>query len=219
MTTEIAVEYANIDDLKPADYNPRRISAHDMAALEGSLEQFGIVDPIIARRENGEVIGGHQRLEAARAKGITRIPVIYLDDLTPEQARVLNLALNRISGEFDTPRLAALFGELQAIGVDLTTAGFEVGEIEAVMDPFVVEALPVRAEMAGLVMLTFRLPPADADFVVEVLSRYAIKDEDRADAAGHKESLQLLTLCRSVGGGRGDARRSRKSGNGRPGDA
>ena len=71
-----------------------------------------MIDPIIARREDKMVIGGHQRLLARRKLGYKTVPVV-LADLTVEQAHLLNIALNKISGSFDQELLARLLKELQ----------------------------------------------------------------------------------------------------------
>ena len=80
--------------------------------LKRVKEEFGLVDPIIARREDRTVIGGHQRLLAARRLGLDTVPVVFVD-LSREQARLLNLALNRISGDWDQELLARLLADLQ----------------------------------------------------------------------------------------------------------
>jgi ParB/RepB/Spo0J family partition protein len=96
----LTVEQIPIDDLRPDPANPRRISDDELNALERSLRQFGFVQPVLARRKDRTVIGGHQRLVAARRIGLTTVPVIWLD-VSVEQARLLGLALNKISGSWD----------------------------------------------------------------------------------------------------------------------
>ncbi|HSW42624.1 MAG TPA: ParB N-terminal domain-containing protein [Patescibacteria group bacterium] len=126
----LTVEEVAIDDLRPDPANPRRISDEELDALERSLRQFGFVQPVLARRENQTVIGGHQRLVAARRLGLTSVPVIYLD-LTPEQARLLGLALNKISGSWDDVLLARLLADLQATpDLDLSLSGFGEDEVK-----------------------------------------------------------------------------------------
>ena len=66
---QIQVEHVPIDDLRPDPANPRRIDDQELEALTRSIREFGLVDPIIARREDKTVIGGHQRLLAARRLG------------------------------------------------------------------------------------------------------------------------------------------------------
>src|SRR6266508_2013934 len=94
------VEEVPIDELRPDPANPRRISEQPLEALPRSLKEYGFVQPVLARREDRTVIGGHQRLLAARRLGYKTVPVIFLD-LPPEQARLLNIALNKISGDWD----------------------------------------------------------------------------------------------------------------------
>jgi len=125
----ITVEQVPIDELRPDPANPRRISDAELEALTRSIREFGLVDPIIARHHDRIVIGGHQRLLAARKLGLKTVPVIFLD-LSPEKAHLLNLALNKISGSWDQELLARLLLDLQDIpAVDLSLSGFTEEEL------------------------------------------------------------------------------------------
>ncbi|HEY5274949.1 MAG TPA: ParB N-terminal domain-containing protein, partial [Coriobacteriia bacterium] len=125
----LSVDEVPIDDLRPDPANPRRISEDELNALERSLRQFGFVQPVLARREDRTVIGGHQRLVAARRLGLTSVPVTWLD-ISVQQARLLGLALNKISGSWDDALLARLLADLQATpDVDLSLSGFGEDEI------------------------------------------------------------------------------------------
>jgi len=125
----LSVELVPIDDLRPDPANPRRISEEELDALERSLRQFGFVQPVLARRDDGTVIGGHQRLVAARRLGLTHLSVIWLE-ISVEQARLLGLALNKISGSFDDALLARLLADLQATPeLDLSLSGFGEDEV------------------------------------------------------------------------------------------
>src|SRR5450759_3038792 len=129
-TTLLAIEQVPIDQLRPDPANPRRISEDELDSLERSLRQFGFVQPVLARKADGTVIGGHQRLVAARRLGLATVPVTYLD-LSIEQARLLNLALNKIGGSFDEQLLARLLADLQASpDIDLSLSGFGEDEIK-----------------------------------------------------------------------------------------
>ena len=88
-----------------APYNPRQISDHDLAALGRSLATFGVVEPVVVNRKTNRIVGGHQRVKAAEVSGIEELPVVYVD-LDESQERQLNLALNRIHGEFEKHKLA-----------------------------------------------------------------------------------------------------------------
>lgn len=129
MTTEtLALDHVAIDELRPDPANPRRISDEELEALTRSIREFGLVDPIIARKD-GTVIGGHQRLLAARKLGLKKVPVIYVD-LTPDKAQLLNVALNRISGDWDKELLARLLSDLEAVpDVDISLTGFSEDDL------------------------------------------------------------------------------------------
>jgi len=105
--------------------------AHELAA-EQALREFGFVQPVLARRADHVVVGGHQRLLAARKLGMRTVPVIYLD-LSVEQSHVLNLALNQISGEWDEDLLAQLLNlnlavsEREKAGDPVTAPGVPPG--------------------------------------------------------------------------------------------
>jgi len=125
----LAIEEVAIDSLRPDPTNPRRIDEDELDALERSMRQFGFVQPVLARREDRTVIGGHQRLVAARRLGLTTVPVTWLD-IGAEQARLLGLALNKISGSWDDALLARLLADLQATpDLDLSLSGFDDDEV------------------------------------------------------------------------------------------
>ena len=127
---EIDITHLPIKDLRPDPANPRRISDEELESLTRSIREFGLIDPIIARREDNTVIGGHQRLLAARKLGIKQVPVVLVD-LSAEQAHLLNLALNRISGSWDQDLLGRLLAELNAApDVDLSLTGFSDDELQ-----------------------------------------------------------------------------------------
>jgi DNA modification methylase len=149
-TTLLTVEMVPIDQLRPDPANPRRISDEELDSLERSLRQFGFVQPVLARREDGTVIGGHQRLLAARRLGLTTVPVTYLE-VSVEQARLLNLALNKISGSWDDALLARLLAELQASPeVDLSLSGFGEDEISDLLRSLDVRERRERVESFDL---------------------------------------------------------------------
>jgi DNA modification methylase len=114
---------------KAAPYNPRQISEHDLEALRRSLRFFGTVEPIVVNKRSDRIVGGHQRVKAAEAEGIERLPVVYVDLDDPSEKQ-LNLALNRIHGEWDLDKLADVLSELAAVGADLDLTGFTELELD-----------------------------------------------------------------------------------------
>ena len=124
-----------IDELLFDAGNPRRMPGGQDEALTRSMHDFGLVQPILARREDRVVVGGHQRLRAARRLGYKSVPVIWLD-VSQERARLLNLALNKISGTWDEELLARLLADLNAApDVDLSLSGFEPEELTKSFGP------------------------------------------------------------------------------------
>jgi len=90
------------------------------------------VQPIVARPD-GTVIGGHQRLIAARRLGYEVLPVVWVD-LSIEQGRLLGLALNKISGTWDEALLARELAKLQKVpDLDLSISGFDEDEVAALL--------------------------------------------------------------------------------------
>lgn len=112
--------------LKPAAYNPRKADDVTMMKLRRSLEEFGFVEPIVVNKDM-TVVGGHQRLKAAEAIGLIEVPCVMVD-LTKQAEQALNLALNKISGDWDTAKLASLLEGLDDRSRVLS--GFEEREIE-----------------------------------------------------------------------------------------
>jgi DNA modification methylase len=114
----------------------------EMAKLRRSIETFGLVEPIVVRKADGMIIGGHQRVEVARALGHTEVPVVYLD-ISKKEAKALNIALNRIQGEWDLPKLAELLEELQDLpDLDETLTGFDQRDIDVLLADLERQQLP-----------------------------------------------------------------------------
>jgi len=120
-------ERVPIKKLKRAKYNPRKISKKELQKLVESIKTYGLVQPIVVNK-NYTIIGGHQRVEACRQIGITEVDV-YVLDLNDEAERILNLALNRISGEWDESALYDLLNGL-AEKNRLALTGFDQKELE-----------------------------------------------------------------------------------------
>jgi hypothetical protein len=118
-----------LSDIKPAQYNPRQIAGDELEKLKKGLAEFGMVEPLVVN-EDGTLIGGHQRLKAASELGWTEVPVIRVK-LDKLQEKALNLALNRLSGEWDYGKLSSLLSEFEmAADFDIELTGFDC--IEAV---------------------------------------------------------------------------------------
>jgi ParB-like chromosome segregation protein Spo0J len=104
------IETKRTADLIPADYNPRKdLKPGDVEyeKLKRSIEQFGYVEPVIWNKTTGFVVGGHQRLKVLLDMGITEVECVVVE-MDAEKEKALNIALNKISGEWDKDKLALL---------------------------------------------------------------------------------------------------------------
>lgn len=122
-----------IEDLKPAEYNPRTISKKQRENLKRSILKYGIIDPIIVnknKKRKGIVIGGHQRLKILKELGYKKVPCIELD-LNLEEEKELNIRLNKNTGEFDIELLNEHFTieELSDYGFEKYEIGGEEAEL------------------------------------------------------------------------------------------
>lgn len=126
------IKILKIKDLKKSEYNPRKITEQELKKLENSIKTFGFVVPVVIN-QNPErmniVIGGHQRIKVAEKIGKKEVPCMCVDlDITKERA--LNLALNKISGEFEEEQLTDLLMKIEEENEDvLSLTGFNNEEV------------------------------------------------------------------------------------------
>ncbi len=124
-----------IADLVPASYNPRKAlkpGDKEYEKIKRSIEEFGYCEPVIVNSDM-TIIGGHQRVTVLKDLGYSEIDCIVIDiDKTKERA--LNIALNKITGEWNKELLADLIAELQDSDFDVTFTGFDPPEIEQLMN-------------------------------------------------------------------------------------
>ena len=132
MGSGMLIEKKNTADLLPADYNPRKDlkpGDAEYEKLKRSIEQFGYVEPVIWNQTTGRVVGGHQRLKVLMDMGMTEVDcvVVAMDE---EKEKALNIALNKISGDWDKDKMALIIADLQGADFDVSLTGFEPAEID-----------------------------------------------------------------------------------------
>ena len=121
------IESIEIERLKAAAYNPRKdLKPGDIEydKLLRSVEEFGYVEPIIWNERTGNIVGGHQRFKVLKYLGYERIDCVVLN-IDPAREKALNVALNKIGGEFDNLKLSGLLRDLIDDGFDSTLTGFD----------------------------------------------------------------------------------------------
>lgn len=117
-------------DLKIATYNPRKeLNEKDKEyqKIKNSIIEFGYVAPIIINADK-TVISGHQRIKVLKDLGYEEIDCIVVN-FDKNKEKLLNIALNKISGEWDYQKLESIFNELDENNIDLLITGFDEKEI------------------------------------------------------------------------------------------
>lgn len=129
------IQIIDINKLIPATYNPRKDLKPDDAEyikIKNSIVKFGFVSPLVINKDK-TVIGGHQRLKVLKDLGITEVECIVVDlDKTNEKA--LNIALNKIQGDWDEDKLEALLQELKLEEFDMNLTGFDFDEVDEILN-------------------------------------------------------------------------------------
>lgn len=126
---KLKVQYISINNIVPYENNPRHNQDAIPAVIE-SIKQFGFRNPMILDKEN-VIVAGHTRYEAAKALGMTEVPVIYADDLSEEQVRKFRLVDNK-TAEFAGWDFSKLEEELESLNFDGFDWGFGTGDADHV---------------------------------------------------------------------------------------
>ena len=124
----------DINELISPEYNPRQITDDEMEKLKNSIKEFGYIAPIIVNKHNNHIIGGNQRYEALKSLGYTNVDVIFVDEPDLNREKALNIALNKISGEWDNEKLTQIFKDMKVEGFDLELSGFGDFELDFYLD-------------------------------------------------------------------------------------
>jgi len=129
----MVIQTLSVDKLVPADYNPRKDlkpGDPEYEKLKRSIAEFGYVEPVIWNETTGHVVGGHQRLKVLIDTGVTEVECVVVE-MSEEKEKALNIALNKISGEWDKEKLSLLISDLQLVDFDVSLTGFDAPEIDA----------------------------------------------------------------------------------------
>lgn len=134
---KLAVERRSVEALIPYARNARTHSDAQVAEIAASIRAFGWTNPILIDGRNG-IIAGHGRLLAARKLGLSEVPVIELSGLSEAERRAYVLADNKLAlnGGWDVGMLSAEVADLNALGIDLSLAGFGESEVGRLIDLF-----------------------------------------------------------------------------------
>ena len=123
------IKKAPVKDLVSPEWNPRQITTEELEKLKTSLEEFGYIEPIIVNDVNNHVVGGNQRLRALIALGYDEVDCVYvhIEDINKEKA--CNVALNKISGDWDEDKLREVLEDIELSPIDIKLTGFDELEL------------------------------------------------------------------------------------------
>ena len=125
------IEKIKMSKLNPAKYNPRKdLKPGDIEyeKLKRSILEFGYIEPIIWNKRTGNIVGGHQRYKILKEMGYKEAECLVVD-LDDNKEKALNIAMNKINGEFDIPLLTDLLKDLSMSDFDVSLTGFDEDEI------------------------------------------------------------------------------------------
>ena len=126
------IEKIKIEKLNPAEYNPRKDlkpGDPEYEKLKNSILTFGYVEPVLWNKRTGNIIGGHQRYKVLVELGEKEIDCVVVD-MDSENEKALNIALNKVSGDWDKDKLMLLIEDLQGVDFDISLTGFDPAELD-----------------------------------------------------------------------------------------
>jgi DNA modification methylase len=128
----LKIKYKDPSRLRPRVKNPRTHTAKQIKQIAASIKEFGFINPILTDSADG-IIAGHARVEAAKLIGMSDVPTVRVDHLTPAQIRAFVIADNRLAevAGWDRELLALELQELSIeLNFDVTVTGFETAEVD-----------------------------------------------------------------------------------------
>lgn len=151
----LKIVYVDPKTLKHFPGNPRIMPDDQKTALNRGINHFGYVEPLVVRQGN-EVVGGNQRLDEALASKRREVPIVRIR-VNDKDAKALNIALNKVHGEWDEEKLAEMLKEIAEDPVAELT-GFNEAEIDKIIADAQIPNLSgsgIRGESQGLSLVPY----------------------------------------------------------------
>lgn len=190
----LRIEWRSPQELVPYHNNPKQHPEVQVNKIASSISEYGFTVPIVVD-DKQVVIAGHGRLAAARKLGLTQVPVIQRDDLTPTQAKSLRLADNKSAeSPWDLEALQFELKELEELNVPLELTGFDEADLEGLLNTLDEDAQPTEADDEAAAELIEQAEAGEIESRVELgeiwqLGRHRICCGDSTDEATVKQLL------------------------------
>ena len=135
MTDLEKLQHKRLNELRPNGRNARTHSTKQIRQIADSIDRFGFTNPVLIS-DDGEIIAGHGRVEAAKILKLAEVPVVTLSHLSQAERRAYMLADNKLAQNagWDREMLAIEFEELMELQIDLSVTGFSMPEINILID-------------------------------------------------------------------------------------
>ena len=132
---EVRLVERDIASLRPYARNARTHSKKQIKQIAASIERFGFTNPVLMS-DDGEIIAGHGRVEAAKLLGCKTVPTLALSHLSEAERRAYVLADNKLAlnAGWDREILAIELQALVDLEFDVELTGFSLAEIDLVLD-------------------------------------------------------------------------------------
>lgn len=178
------IEIWPVDRLVPYEGNPKVHTAASIERLAGWIRRVGFRNPILVATDSG-IVAGHRRLAAARHLGMDQVPVIVLDDLSPEE-RQAYVTIDNKFGEDDAFDEQLLAAEFAAMDADLASLAFSDDELRRLTDGLELGAFEQLSQ--PLAPVTERAEPEDQGQGGLGLDRE--QDDEDADATAESGEVE-----------------------------
>ena len=179
------IQVVPIGDINLYPENPREIEESQFEKLKKSIQTYGFIDPLIVNKRTHEsftkdriptIVGGNMRYRAAKELGLTELPIAWID-VDKNQEKIINIALNRISGKWDIGKLEKMVYELndKDLSLDLELTGLENWELKLYnpgedINPDISDLnLPEKAVVYSISLI---FKEEEKDLYLELLDKY-----------------------------------------------
>ena len=136
------LDWVRVNDIKTADWNPRRASRKGLSMLSKSIEEFGNLQPLVINKRTNTLLAGHQRLKVLRRKNVKETEAWFIDQ-NIEDEKTIAIALNNHVATFESKGLGSMLADLQKMQDDLDCTLFEEDEIDRIVSSSLPELVDI----------------------------------------------------------------------------
>ena len=195
------IQKLKISDIKPAKYNPRldlKPGDAEYEKIKRSIMEFDIVEPLVINKQTGNLVGGHQRLKVLQELGKEEVEAVIVD-LDENMEKSLNIALNKVQGQWDYPKLKDLLQELDTGEFDISITGYDDKELEDLMTQFHVDEVDIPGLAGGdkpnFQQMTFTLHDDQVEVVLNALSSAKEKGGGKSAMNDNSNGNAIYFIC------------------------